>query len=213
VPNLVHHLIEHDLDVVSGWRKNRQDPNSKKLVSRVANHLRKILVDDGINDSGCTLKIYRKACFDHVSLYGEMHRFIPGLLKAQGYKVGEIVVNHRHRNTGVSKYNWTRTVKGLLDMLALWFWGKYAVRPLHLLGGIGFAIILTSFFSGGMSVLQLIKGQDMSETFWPIFTLFLFILGMMFIVFGLTLDLLVRLYYETKDNKPYQIRNVTERNT
>src|SRR5690606_36402750 len=121
-PRLIAHLEEHDLDVVSGWRKNRKDPFSKKFISRGANVLRGILVNDGIHDSGCTLKIYRKECFDNVNLYGEMHRCIPALLKMRGFSIGELPVNHRPRHAGKSKYNLKRTLKGLVDMIMIWFW-------------------------------------------------------------------------------------------
>ena len=105
VPRLVQHLEENEFDVVSGWRKDRKDPFSKKFVSRVANLLRKVLVKDDIHDSGCTLKIYKKECFENIHLYGEMHRFIPALLKMRGFQIGELPVNHRPREAGKTKYN------------------------------------------------------------------------------------------------------------
>ena len=95
IPKLVNYLEENDLDIVSGWRKNRKDTVMKKFTSRVANFLRGIIVKDNIHDSGCSLKIYKKECFDHINLYGEMHRFIPALLKIKGFEVGEVVVNQR----------------------------------------------------------------------------------------------------------------------
>ena len=123
---------------MSGWRKKRKDPLGKKIASRMAAALRKKLINEGIHDSGCSLKIYRRECFEGISLYGEMHRFIPAILKIKGFKIGEIVVNHRPRTRGTTKYNWRRGVKGGIDMISVWFWHKYAVRPLHLLGGMGF---------------------------------------------------------------------------
>ena len=124
IPKLVKYLEDNNLDIVSGWRKNRKDTVMKKFTSRVANFLRGIIVKDHIHDSGCSLKIYKKECFDHINLYGEMHRFIPALLKIKGFEVGEVVVNHRPRTAGVTKYNWKRTVKGFVDMISLWFWSK-----------------------------------------------------------------------------------------
>ena len=106
-PKLLHKLDE-GFDVVSGWRKKRIDPFSKRFVSRVAEYLRKFFIDDGIHDSGCTFKAYRRECFVDVDLYGEMHRFIPAVLKIQGFRVGEIEVNHRPRKWGKTKYNWSR---------------------------------------------------------------------------------------------------------
>ncbi len=104
IPRLVQHLNTQNLDVVSGWRKRRKDGLSKIAVSRIGSFLRKKLINDGVRDSGCTLKVYRKECFAELSLYGEMHRFIPALLKIRGFKIGEIEVNHRPRAAGRSHY-------------------------------------------------------------------------------------------------------------
>jgi len=126
IPKLVDYLEKNNLDVVSGWRKHRKDTFFKKFTSRGANLLRSIIVKDGIHDSGCSLKIYKRECFKGINLYGEQHRFIPAILKIKGFKVGEMVVNHRARTAGVTKYNWHRTVKGFVDMISVWFWNKFA---------------------------------------------------------------------------------------
>ena len=102
IPNLLKKLDE-GYDVVSGWRWQRKDSRSKKLISRGARFLRRFFINDGIHDSGCTLKAYRKECFDHFDLYGEIHRFIPGMLKWQGFKVTEIKVNHLPRTSGIKR--------------------------------------------------------------------------------------------------------------
>ena len=208
VPALVHHLEENDLDVVSGWRKNRKDSFGKKFVSRVANMLRSILVEDGIHDSGCTLKVYRKECFDNINLYGEMHRFIPALLKMRGFRVGEMVVNHRSRTAGRSKYNFKRTLKGFADMIMIWYWNRYAVRPFHFLGSIGLVIILFSLFSGIMALKEFFRGQDMSETFWPMFTLLSFLIGIQFLVLGFVSDMLMKTYYGQTGQTAYVVREI-----
>lgn len=211
VPALIHHLEENDLDVVSGWRKNRKDSFSKKFVSRVANAMRGILVEDGIHDSGCTLKIYKKECFENVSLYGEMHRFIPALLKMKGFRIGEIPVNHRARAAGKSKYSMNRTFKGFADMIIIWYWNKYAVRPFHILGTIGILIIVFSFFSGAMSLLEFFQGQDMSETFWPMFTLLSFLIGIQFLILGFISDMLMKTYFGQTGQTAYTIRDVVKK--
>ena len=94
IPAMLDYLTANHLDVVSGWRKNRKDTFMKRFISRGANFLRKLLVHDGIHDSGCSLKAYRAECFQGINLYGEQHRFIPALLKIKGFTVGEIVVQH-----------------------------------------------------------------------------------------------------------------------
>ena len=143
-------LVELDkgFDVVSGWRKERHDPLKKRVLSKLANLLRLVLINDGINDSGCTLKAYKQECFEEVELYSEMHRFIPALLKMRGFKISEVIVNHRPRLHGESKYGWDRLIKGILDMLSVWFWKKYSGRPLHLFGAIGLFLSGISFLGG-----------------------------------------------------------------
>ena len=163
IPKLVNYLEENDLDIVSGWRKNRKDTVMKKFTSRVANFLRGIIVKDNIHDSGCSLKIYKKECFDHINLYGEMHRFIPALLKIKGFEVGEVVVNHRPRTAGMTKYNWKRTIKGFVDMISLWFWSKYAVRPLHIMGAGGMISIFLGIVCAIWSIVLFVLGYKMSN--------------------------------------------------
>lgn len=211
IPKLIAHLKNEDLDVVSGWRKNRKDSFMKHFVSRGANFLRKLLIHDGIHDSGCSLKIYKKECFKGLSLYGEMHRFIPALLKIKGFKVGEVVVNHRARTAGVTKYNWHRTIKGFVDMIAVWFWNKYAMRPLHLLGGIGLILIMLSVICMGITLFVFFQGQDISDTSWPILTIMLFLSGLNMFVGGILADILVKGYYENKENSYYSVKEITVR--
>ncbi|MEZ4887186.1 MAG: glycosyltransferase family 2 protein [Chitinophagales bacterium] len=209
IPKLIDYIIMNELDVVSGWRKNRKDTFMKRFVSRGANFLRKVLINDGIHDSGCSLKIYKRECFEGVSLYGEMHRFIPALLKIKGFKIGEVVVNHRARTAGVTKYNWRRTVKGFIDMIAVWFWNKYAMRPLHLLGGIGLILLLMSIVCMGVTTVLFFKGQDISDTSWPILTILLFLSGLNMFVGGILADIMVKNYYKDNKNSYYSIKNIT----
>lgn len=210
IPKLLEKL-DKGFDVVSGWRKNRKDPLSKTILSRGADRLRKFLVNDRINDSGCTLKAYKTECFKEVDLYGEMHRFIPALLKIRGYKIGEVVVNHRPRVAGVTKYNYKRLIKGLLDLLSVWFWRKYANRPLHLFGGAG---IILNFFGFAiliwMFVEKVVKELPIGNRMWPLLGIFLIIIGIQFFISGLFMDVLVKTYYRTRKEAPYLIKEVIE---
>lgn len=210
IPNLIAYLEEHNLDVVSGWRKNRKDTLTKKFASRVANFLRGLIVKDGIHDSGCSLKIYRKECFDHLHLYGEMHRFIPAQLKIQGFTVGEMVVNHRPRMAGTTKYNWKRSFKGLVDMVSLWFWNKYASRPLHLFGTTGILLLFLAGVSGLVSLIIYLLRHSVQNTAWPLLTVFLGIAGIQFFVFGLMSDIISKMYRQTTDDKSYTIKETFE---
>lgn len=208
IPRLIRHLEKNDLDVVSGWRKKRRDPLLKRFTSRVANFLRKLLIRDGIHDSGCSLKIYKRECFDTISLFGEMHRFIPAFLKIKGFKIGEIVVNHRRRESGKTKYNWTRMIRGFIDMISVWFWNKYAVRPLHLLGGMGGLSILLGILCSLLTIYFFIVDQDLSNTVWPLLTVFFLLMGIQLFISGLVADILSKTYYETTKDQSYTIGEI-----
>lgn len=213
IPNLINYLEENNLDVVSGWRKNRKDTVMKRFTSRGANLLRYLIVHDGIHDSGCSLKIYKKECFENVHLYGEMHRFIPALLKIKGFTVGETVVNHRPRTSGYTKYNWKRTIKGFIDMISLWFWNKFAVRPLHLLGSFGLGFLGLGFICAVWSVALFLAGYKMSNNLMPpILTVFFIIIGVMMFMLGMICDILSKTYYGVGIDKSYSIKEVIENN-
>lgn len=211
IPKLVNYLEENDLDIVSGWRKNRKDTVMKKFTSRVANFLRGIIVKDNIHDSGCSLKIYKKECFDHINLYGEMHRFIPALLRIKGFEVGEVMVNHRPRTAGVTKYNWKRTIKGFVDMISLWFWSKYAVRPLHILGAGGMVSIFLGVVCAIWSIVLFALGYKMSNNIMPpLLTVFFIIVGLLMFIFGLMSDMMSKTYYGSGIDKSYSIKETIE---
>ncbi len=211
IPHMVDHLMENDLDVVSGWRKNRKDTLMKRFTSRGANFLRFLLVHDGIHDSGCSLKIYRRECFAGVNLYGEQHRFIPAILQMKGFSVGEVVVNHRPRTSGKTKYNWRRTIKGFVDMISVWFWHKYASRPLHLLGSLGLLFGVLGGGCGIWSVVLFLRGYKMSNNIIPpILTVFFVIIAILMFVFGLMSEMMMKTYYGVHVDTSYSIKAVVE---
>jgi len=210
IPMMIQYLEENDLDVVSGWRKKRKDNFLKRFVSRGAHFLRNIIIKDGIHDSGCSLKVYKKECFENVTIFGEMHRFIHALLRIKGFKIGEVVVNHRPRTAGKTKYNWKRTIKGFLDMLGIWFWNKYAARPLHLMGGMGLLFSVAGAISSGITIYLFIMGHSLSDTVFPLLTAFLFITGIQFFVSGLISDMLSKNYFGSTKDVSYSIKEVVE---
>ena len=211
IPEMLRYLTENGYDMVSGWRKYRKDTFMKRFVSRGANFLRYVLVHDGIHDSGWSLKVYKRECFQGINLYGEQHRFIPALLKIKGFTVGEVVVHHRPRISGTTKYNWKRTIKGFVDMISVWFWNKYASRPLHLLGGIGFLFLGLGGTCGIWSVLIFLSGQKMSRNIMPpMLTIFFCILGLLMFVFGLMSEILMKIYFGVHLDSPYSIRETWE---
>lgn len=192
VPAMLKLLHDEDLDVVCGWRYERRDDPVKRFISAGARELRSILVEDGVHDSGCTLRVYQREAFDDLDLRGEMHRFIPAMLKWRGFKIGEMKVNHRPRIHGHSKYNMRRTFKGFLDMLSLWFFRKYASRPLHFLGAIGLGCFGVGVVLGGyLAVGRLIGWFGLAQSIWPLVAVFLVLFGMQMFVSGLIMDLVM----------------------
>ena len=211
IPKLIEKMKQGDFDVVAGWRRKRKDKFLKKFSSRSAALIRKILVNDGIHDSGCTLKAYKKECFDHLDLVGEMHRFIPALLKIKGFKIGETEVNHRPRMFDKTKYNWKRGVKGGLDMLSVWFWKKYSSKPLHLFGGIGLLLIIISGISIAYALYEkIVYGLDLSSTALTDLSMFGFLIGVQFFVFGLLTDVVSKIYFASTRDTVYDIKEIIE---
>lgn len=210
IPMMIQYLQDNGLDVVSGWRKNRKDTLMKRFTSRGANLLRHMIVHDGIHDSGCSLKVYRRQCFEGMNLYGEQHRFIPALLKIKGFSVGEAVVHHRPRIAGKTKYNWKRTIKGFVDMVSVWFWSKFASRPLHLLGGAGLGFIGLGGVCALWSIILFVCGYKMSNNIIPpLLTIFFVIIGVLLFVFGLMSEIMMKTYYGTHVDTPYSIKEIT----
>lgn len=200
--------IDEGYDIVSGWRKNRKDPFSKRIISKGADALRKFFINDKINDSGCSLKAYRSECFANIDLYGEMHRFIPAVLKIQGFKITEVVVNHRPRKWGETKYGISRTLKGFVDMISVWFWKKYSNRPLHLFGGVGllfiaFGMLLLIF----LAILKLFWNVSLSDKIWPLISVFMVLAGIQFMVSGLLADIAIKSYYNG-ERRNYSIKSI-----
>ncbi len=202
--------IEEGYDVVSGWRFKRKDSMSKKIFSRGANLLRKILIEDNIHDSGCSLKAYKKECFVDLELFGEMHRFIPALLEMDGFKVAEVKVSHHPRIHGVTKYNWKRAFKGFVDMVSIWFWRKFANRPLHLFGASG--IILSSLgviILAWMFVEKVFFNQSIGERIWPMIGVMFVLVGVQLFISGLLADILIKNYFKAKKYRGYHIKEIS----
>lgn len=154
--------MDRDLDVVSGWKQVRHDPWHKVWPSRVFNAMVSRMTGVVLHDHNCGMKCYRREIFDEVRLYGELHRFVPVLAAARGYRVGELVIHHRPRQFGSSKYGVARFVKGFLDLLTVKFLTGFGQRPQHVLGTIG----LMSFLIGAAWLLYL-TGYWVVAQLWP----------------------------------------------
>jgi len=209
IPALITKMEQEDLDVVCGWRYNRQDSAFKKLFSKMANSLRKFLTKETIHDSGCTLRSYKKECVEDLELYGELHRYIPAVLQWKGYRVGELKVHHRERTHGLSKYTWKRLTKGFLDLIVIAFWQKYSVRPMHIFGGFGFILAIIGFFISLYLILERVF-FNMSLTERPLFLVgfFLLVVGIQFIALGILADILLKIYHGQNERKPYRVDKI-----
>ena len=207
IPMMLQYLLDQDYDVVSGWRRSRHDTAGKRVISRGANILRHMIIHDGINDSGCTLKIYRRECFENLTLYGEQHRFIPALLKIRGFKIGEVEVHHRPRINGKSKYNLFRVIKGFLDMLSVWFWSKYSSRPLHLLGGMSLMFFFFGVIFGLWTLIgYLVNGHMPNYIIQLILAIFFLTAGQLQLTFGLLGEMMMKTYFNTQNSLPYHVK-------
>jgi glycosyltransferase involved in cell wall biosynthesis len=194
-------------DVVSGWRKNRQETQwGRKLPSRVANWLISALSGVRLHDYGCSIKAYRREVLQDVRLYGEMHRFIPIYASWQGAKVAEMVVNHRARRAGTSKYGLGRTGKVLLDLLVVKFLASFATKPIYLFGGFGLASVFCSGIAFLWALGYKVTGlKDFVETPLPLLAVLFALVGILSLLMGLLAELVIRTYYESQNKRPYLI--------
>lgn len=206
IPAMVQKLRDEHLDVVSGWRKDRKDKSMLKIGSKIGNWLRKKVTGEKIHDHGCSLKVYRKEALADLELYGEMHRYITALLSWKGFRVGEMVVRHHPRTTGVTKYNVRKKLKGFLDLLIVKFWIQYSARPMHFFGAIGAVFITAGMILGGtLGVLWLFRIIGLSGRSTPLLAVLLVLLGFQFLLTGVLADIVAHTYYAKK--KPYSIKD------
>ena len=210
IPALVQKL-EDGYDVVSGWRKARKDSSLFRVIpSRCANWLISRVSGVSLHDYGCSLKAYRRDVIANVRLYGEMHRFIPIYAHMNGGRVTEMVVGHRPRLQGQSKYGLERIVKVLLDLLVVKFFLSYAAKPIYVFGGFGLACLLGGLIPAAMAIFyKLASGslhKDFVETPLPIVAATLVLVGFLAILQGIIAEVLMRTYFESQDRRPYLVK-------
>jgi len=159
IPNFLA-KIEEGADLVSGWKKERHDPLEKRLPSKLFNKITGLATGISLHDFNCGFKCYRREIVENIKLYGELHRFVPAIAHAMGYKVVEIPVQHRPRTHGQSKYGFGRYLKGCLDLLTVVLTTKFNYRPLHLFGGFGAVTGLAGFLIlAYLSIIKLFFGE------------------------------------------------------
>jgi glycosyltransferase involved in cell wall biosynthesis len=213
IPSFLAKLNE-GFDVISGWKKNRLDPWHKTWPSWVFNGMVSWLTGVKLHDHNCGMKCYRAEVFREIRLYGELHRFIPVLAAARGFKVGELAITHRERKFGYSKYGVRRFVKGFLDLLTVKFLTGFGQRPQHLLGSIGlFSFLIGNVCLAYLAVTWMLRLYD--ETWFPplherpllIYAVAALLLGAQMMSIGFLAELITA--YLSKDQESYSVRERT----
>ena len=208
IPRMLKVMEEGEYDIVSGWRQQRKEPFlSRRLPSMIANRIIGRSTGVVLHDYGCSLKIYHWQVAKNVKLYGELHRFIPALASGLGVRVAEVPVNDRPRQYGSSKYNITKTIRVILDLVTVSFLLTYMARPMQLFG-------LAGLISGGLgflmglylTLLKIFTGVDIGQRPLLSLAILLMILGVQFVVMGLLGELQIRTYFELQDKPIYTIR-------
>jgi glycosyltransferase involved in cell wall biosynthesis len=209
IPRMVARLLHEDLDLVAGWRHQRQDGFIlRKLPSRIANRLIRKVSGLNFQDLGCSLKVFRGSVLRRIRLYGEMHRFIPAWLATvtSPSRMAEEKVNHRARQAGVSKYGISRTFRVVVDLLAVHFFLRFGTRPGHFFGGLGLSVFAVgSLMLMYLAVLKLL-GESVGGR--PLLSLGFFLVmgGVQLITTGVLAELLMRVYFDGGHARPYHTR-------
>src|ERR687898_1626325 len=200
--------LDQGYDVVSGWRKNRQDKAiTRKFPSMIANRLISWIGGVPLHDYGCSLKAYRRESLQDVRLYGEMHRFIPIYAAWAGARVTEIPVEHHARTMGKSKYGLSRTLKVVFDLMTIKFMASYQTKPIYVFGMFGMFAFAISLLAGLYAVfLKIIHKADFVQTPLPILAIVMFAVGVQFLLMGLLAEMLVRTYHESQSKAIYAVR-------
>jgi len=212
IPKLLKKLDKENLDVVCGWRKYRKDKSGIKILTRIGRFFRRRIIRDEVHDTGCTLRAYRKEAVKSLDISGEMHRYILALLRWKGFKIGEVVVNHRQRINGKTKYGYSKAIRGFIDLLYIWFIDKYSQRPLHIYGESG----ILAFFFGGLSLAysvyeKIFQGLPLNRSGWFLLGFFLMTGGLIAFSFGIAIDLLMKIHLNNSPNeKRYYVREIVE---
>ena len=204
VPRMLKKLDEGS-DLVVGWRRVRHDGVDKTLPSKVFNAVVSRWSGVALHDFNCGFKVYRREVLEGLPLYSDMHRFLPVLAAKEGFRVAELPVEHHPRHAGVSKYGIGRTLRGLLDFISVLFLTAYLARPMHFFGTFGIISIFLSGLVALWAILLKFAGTNFVNTPLPLLAVFLFILGIQFVLLGLLAEMLTRTYYESSGRQTYRI--------
>jgi len=200
IPRFLATLEGEDLDLVSGWKRRRQDPLSKTLPSRLFNWVTRRLAQVDLHDFNCGFKAYRREVLAEIAVYGELHRYIPVLASRRGFAVGEIQVTHHPRRHGVSKYGWDRFYKGLLDLITVLFITRYTRRPLHLFGAFGLLFLSLGVGINGYLAWIWFGGQNLSNRPLLLLGILLMLLGIQVLTTGLIGEMITFKNFRRRDS-------------
>lgn len=211
IPAMVERL-EQGFDIVCGWRKDRKDPFiNRRLPSIIANKLISVATGVALHDYGCSLKVFRSEVVKPLRLYGEMHRFLPAMASELGVVIDEVVVNHRPRLHGKSKYGISRTVRVVLDLLTVKFLLSYATKPLQIFGLIGLVMgTIGGGVTGWLTIQRLLGYQSIGNRPLLLFGILLIFTGVQLVTLGLLAELQARTYHESQKKMTYSIREVRD---
>jgi glycosyltransferase involved in cell wall biosynthesis len=211
IPKMVE-TLERGYDIVCGWRKDRKDPFlSRRLPSMAANRLISVATGVRLHDYGCSLKVFRAEVVKSLKLYGEMHRFLPAIASEQGVSIAEVVVNHRGRRYGRSKYGISRIVRVVLDLLTVKFLLSYSTRPLQIFGLIGVAMgLLGAVITGWLAYVRLMGEQSIANRPLLLFGILLVFTGVQLVTLGLLAEMQARTYHESQNKPIYVVREIRE---
>jgi glycosyltransferase involved in cell wall biosynthesis len=212
IPALIENMKKNNCDVIAGWRKERNDNGNIKFITVAARLLRRLFIGDIVHDSGCTLRVYKREAVKSLDIGGEMHRYILALLKWKGFKICEMVVNHRPRTKGESKYGSSKALRGLIDLIYIWFIHKYSQRPLHLFGYMSIGALFIGALSGFWSLYgKLELGLSLNRNGWFFLTFFFLLAAILLFSFGVIIDLLIRTMLTLSPHeKRYYVREIIQ---
>ena len=210
LPMMVGVLEDGHHDIVCGWRRARRDPwLTRRLPSNVANWLISRTTGVRLHDYGCSLKVFRGEVVRSLRLYGEMHRFIPAIASEQGVRIAEVVVNHRPRRFGASKYGLSRTMRVVLDLFTVKFLLSYSTQPIQIFGPPGLAMGAAGVgIVAWLGYVRLFAGQAIGDRPLLLLGILLLFAGMQFLTLGLLAELQARTYHESQDKAIYTIREI-----
>ena len=208
IPRLLEALEGGELDLVSGWKKQRRDRPVKRYTSKVFNWVTRVLARVDLHDFNSGFKAYRREVLEQVAVYGELHRYIPVLASRRGFRVGEIPVHHMPRRSGRSKYGWDRFYKGMLDLITVLFITRYTPRPLHLFGVVGFLFLIAGFGINVYLAILWLGGEALARRPLLLLGVLLMVMGIQVLTTGLLAEMIA--YSDFRRRESYSVRETVE---